>query len=266
MNKYQRIVLIAVGVLIAVIQLVGISDHGLDDSKGWAISFLISAILLFIGFGSWEGVIAAIFQRGQAKPDVEQKTQSFSNTPDRPIKTNKAETEKQVNKHDYGIHISEMDIAIEAHKNYAENQKIFVPLSGNGKSINWNCCVSVYASMRYAARKAEMRISGMIWNTIIHSMVVRMATQEIKGIGMGDPGYQELENEAYQNLELLDKKVEEALDGKGKYAIEPIVTQLIFMFGGHQDSNALKALSALVLINAEKAHQKIIPELLQDLS
>ena len=56
MNKYQRIVVIAAGALIALIQIIGIGKYGLDDSKGWAVSFLISAALLFVGFGSWDGI------------------------------------------------------------------------------------------------------------------------------------------------------------------------------------------------------------------
>lgn len=264
MNKYQRGVLIAVGILIAVIQLVGINEHGLDESRGWAISFLISAVLLFIGFGSWDSIISVLFQRGQLNPKGKIQASSHTKSP----ASEKIENIEVVPPEimNYGIHISEMDIAIEAHKSYAESHKIFVPLSGNGKSNHWNCCVSVYSSMRYAARKTNMKISGMVWNTIVHSVVVRMASQEKEGVSMGDTGYQGLEDEAYAILKLMDNKVEEAIAGKGAYTIEPVVNTLICLFGGHQDRDALKALSAMILINAEKAHQKIIPEILQNLA
>lgn len=263
MNKYQRIVLITVGALIALIQIIGIGEYGLDDSKGWAVSFLISAALLFIGLGSWDG-IGVFFQRirsGTLSAMNRGQEQTAQTKEMKHDVSRKAAIPEQ-----YGIHITELDLAIETHKNYAKSQKIYVPLKGNGKSINWNSCASVYASMRYAARKAEMNISGLVWNTILHAVVVRMATAERTGIRMGDPGYKELESEAYNNLEVIDKKVEESLQGKGTYPIEPVVSFLIGMFGGHQDHNAIKALSAIVLINAETAHKKIIPELLQSFS
>lgn len=56
MNKYQRIALIAAATLIALLQLIGIGTYGLDDSKGWAISFLISAALFFVGLGSRDSI------------------------------------------------------------------------------------------------------------------------------------------------------------------------------------------------------------------
>lgn len=70
MNKYQRIVLIAAGALIALLQLIGIGNYGLDDSKGWAISFLISAALLFVGFGSWDG-IGAFLRRTKNEKSID---------------------------------------------------------------------------------------------------------------------------------------------------------------------------------------------------
>lgn len=263
MNKYQRIVLIAAGALIAFIQIIGISEYGLDESKGWAFSFLISAALLFVGLGSWDG-LGAFLRKIRNEKIL---TTNQGRRPTSPaVESKQSIHQKPLIPKQYGIHISELDIAIEAHKEYAKTQKIYVPLSGNGKSINWNSCASVYASMRYAARKAEMKISSMVWNTILHALVVRMATEEVEGVGMGDPRFQELENEAYQSLEVIDKKVEESMQGKGAYAIEPLVSFLILEFGGHQNQNAIKALSAIVLINAETAHKKIIPEFLQDLS
>lgn len=261
MNKYQRAVLIGVGLVIAAIQLYGIAEYGLDDSRGWPISFLISAVLLFVGLGSWQG-IGNLLNRKPALAPVESNLQaraaSITKNPEAPPKGGRPD------KYEFGIHISELDIAIEAHKNYAEKTKLFGPLEGNGRSLNWNCCASVYASMRYAARKTEMRIHGSIWNTIIRAMVVRMTTDEIEGVGMGDPGYEQLETDAYADIERINGAVEDALSGKGAYAIEPIVNVLAIMFGARGE--AVKALSAMVLMNAEKANQKILPELLADFS
>ena len=167
-------------------------------------------------------------------------------------------------KYEFGIHISELDIAIEAHKKYAEKTNLFGPLEGNSRSLNWNCCASVYASMRYAARKTEMRVHNSVWNTIIRAIVVRMSTAENEGVGMGDPGFEQLEEDAYTDIERINQSVEHALSGKGSYAIEPIVNVLAVMFGSRGE--AVKAMSAMVMMNAEKAQKKILPELLADLS
>ena len=261
MNKYQRAVLIGVGLIIAIIQLYGIGEHGLGDSRGWAVSFLISAVLLFIGFGSWQGFGAFLNRKVVEKPA---RLTEVPATPPAPRNTPVQPQHNKLDKYEYGIHISELDIAIEAHKNYAEKTKLFAPLEGNGRSLNWNCCASVYASMRYAARKTEMRVHNIVWNTIIRTIVVRMSTEENEDVGMGDPGYKQLEENAYADIERINKAVEDALSGKGAYAIEPIVNVLAIMFGSRGE--AIKALSAVVLMNAEKAQKKILPELLADLS
>ncbi len=261
MNKYQRGVLIGAGILIASIQIIGINDYGLDDSKGWAISFLISALLLFIGFSSPDWV-EKVFRRHKSTnvahndniTDVKESVQVVGHT------ENKANSSSKFN---YGHHISELDVAIGTHINYAKEHSIHNPMKGNGKSINWSCCASVYASMRYAAMKSDLKINKMIWNTILHTIVVRMATKEKKNISMGTPGYNELENEAYKHLEAIDQMVVESLQGKGKYTIEPLVNLLITMFGCQNDSNADKALRTMVLINADVAYKKIIPELVE---
>lgn len=262
MNKYQRAVLIGVGLIIAIIQLYGIGEHGLDDSRGWAISFLISAVLLFIGFGSWQGFGAFFNKKVIGQND--RPTEAPVATPPSQRNTPVQPQHNKPDKYEYGIHISELDIAIEAHKNYAQKTNLFAPLQGNGRSLNWNCCASVYASMRYAARKTEMRVHNMVWNTIIRAIVVRMSTEEIEGVGMGDPEYKTLEESAYTDIERINKVVEDAVAGKGGYEIEPIVKVLAIMFGSRGE--AIKALSAMVLMNAEKAQKKILPELLADLS
>lgn len=261
MNKYQRAVLIGVGLIIAVIQLNGINDSGLDNNRGWAVSFLISAVLLFIGFGSWQGVGAILNRKtlmSPAQPIDAVVTRATAKSPSVQTQHNKPD------KYEFGIHINELDIAIEAHKNYAEKTDLFSPFEGNGRSLNWNCCASVYASMRYAARKTEMRVHNSVWNTIIRAIVVRMSTEENEAVGMGDPEFKQLDEEAYTDIERINKAVEDALSGKGTYAIEPIVNVLGIMFGSRGE--AIKALSAIVMINAEKAQKKILPELLADLS
>lgn len=259
MNKYQRAVLIGAGIIIAVIQLYGINDNGLDDSHGWAFSFLISAALLFIGLGSWQGISALINRNTVEKFDKPIETIVTPPT----VKITPAQHSRP-DKPEFGIHISELDISIKAHKIYAEKTNLFAPLEGNGKSLNWNCCASIYASMRYAARKTELRVNNIVWNTIIRAIVIRMSTEETEGIGMGDPGYKELEKDAYLDIDIINTAVENALAEKGAYAIEPIVKLLAMMFGAKGE--AVKALSAAVLMNAEKSQKKILPELLADLS
>lgn len=261
MNKYQRGVLIGVGLIIAIIQLYGISEYGLDDSRGWPVSFLISAVLLFVGLGSWQGFGSFLSRKPVAQP---LQTHRGPTLPPTARKADLRPQNQKPDKYKFGIHISELDIAIEAHKNYAEKTTLFALLEGNGRSLNWNCCASIYASMRYAARKTEMHVHAMVWNTITHAIVVRMATQEIQGVGMGDPRYEQLEKDAYTDVERINKAVEDALTGKGSYAIEPIINVLAIMFGSR--GQAVKALSAMVIINAEIAQKKILPELLADLS
>lgn len=260
MNRYQRIVLIGVGVVIAIVQLYGISEYGLNDSRGWAVSFLIAAALLFVGLGSWKGIgnflsrVAPKHPRNTVAPATSKvassaKTQPKRETPD---------------KYQYGIHISELDIAIETHKKYAEKTKLVASQKGNGRSLNWNCCASVYASVRYVARKTGMQINRIVWNTIVRAIVVRMSTEESEGIGMGHPAYKELEESAYADVDRINDSVERALAGEGAFEIEPMVKVLASMFGS--SGEAIKALSAMVMMNAESAQQKILPELLADLA
>jgi len=260
MNKNQRIVLIAAGAIIAIFQLYGIATFGLDESRGWAVSFLIAAGLIFLGLGTWD--VARLFK---GRTDVDEKPLESANLrqPSKRAAPNAAPP-KNSGKYAYGIHISEFDIAIETHKSFAQKTSIFHHLQGNGRSLDWNCCASVYASMRYAARKKAMRIHNVVWNTIVHAAVVRMCADEIDGVGIGSPGYDELEAEAYGDLKLIDQAVEAAIAGKGAYEFEPIVTTLAMMFG--TGASEIKPLSAIIGMNATAAHEKILPELLADLS
>lgn len=263
MNKFQRTILIGIGLTIAVVQLVGIADHGLDENKGWAVSLLIAAALLFVGFGtSFEWV--SQFRKPRITTPVEPSAPNASVTPPSNAVDSRPR-QPAPRKHDFGVHISELDIAIEAHKNYADRCQIDVSIQGNGHSLNWNCCMSVYASMRLAAMKAQMRIHSGTWNTVVRAIVIRMATEETEGVGIGDPEFQALEAEAYSDLERVNKSVDDALAGKGKFLVEPIASVLAQAFGT-RNAEPLKALNAMILINAETAHKKIIPEMLADLA
>jgi hypothetical protein len=263
MNKYQRIALLGIGLIIAVVQLVGIADHGLDDNKGWAVSLLISAVLIFVGSGTsfdW----LAMPRRPTPKPSEPERVPSQPQHATAAVER-KSGSPSTAGKYDFGIHISELDIAIEAHKKYAERCQIDDPLGGNGRSLNWNCCSSIYASMRLAALKGQMRIHASVWNTIVRGMVIRMATQEKEGVGMGDPEFERLESDAYSDLNRMNKAVDEALKGNGEFFVQPITSALAQNFG-RDAGEPLKALSAIIVINAETAHKKILPELLADLS
>jgi hypothetical protein len=258
MNKYQRAVLIGAGLVIAAIQLHGISEYGLSDSRGWSLSFLISAALLFVGFGSWPVLGSS------GKKTAPESISSTAPVATKAEVASKAPGPRPPGKYEYGVHISELDIAIEAHKGYAEKTDLYGPLDGNARSLNWNCCASVYASMRYAARKTQMRIHGSVWNTIVRSVVVRMTVDEIEGVGLGDTKYDELEMDAYSDINSIDKAVEDAISGKGSYPIEPIVDLLSIRFGSSREN--IKALAAVILMNVDTARQKILPEMLADLS
>ena len=253
MNKYQRAALIVAGIAIAVIQFYGIANDGLSDSRGWAISFLISAGLLFVGLGSWERFGSLFGRPAVHLPPVEKRTEQS-----RPIKS--APTEKPV-KGEYGIHISELDLAIETHIQYANDMKLHGPLEGNGRSLRWNCCASIYGSMRYAARKTSMTVHLVVWNSIKHAIVVRMTVDEIDGVGLGHPDYAVLEQDAYNYVELIDRAVDDVLASKGSYPLEPLVQRLGMMFG--TQAGDVKALAAIALNNADRAHKKILPELLE---
>jgi|GEM_PF-6689664 len=265
MNKYQRGVLIVTGILIAAFQIYGIDRDGLDGSRGWALSFVLAAVLLFIGRGSWKGFGLTWFTKVVEKPTSSSLVHSQS------VRAKVEEKKpvgqpKQSNKYEYGIHISELDIAIEAHKKYCEKTGIDAHTSGNGRSLNWNCCLSIYASMRYVQRKLEMNIYPVVWNTIIHAIVVRMTSDEIEGVKMSqiDPVYVALEGEAYSQVEVINGAIEEALSDKWKHPVDPIIDTLETMFGADEETR--NALVVIVMTNVDKAQEKIIPELLADLS
>jgi hypothetical protein len=253
MNKVQRGVLIATGLIIASVQTAGILANGLDDSHGWALSFLIAVSLLFVGLGTWPYLNALPGRRTDTPP---RRTLPSVSPPPPPA----PQQHPDIDKPKYGIHISELDIAIRTVENYAKAQNLYQPLQGNGKSLKWNSCAFVYASMRYAARKTDMKLHNVVWNTIVRSLVVRMTTDEVKGVGMGDAGYKNLERDAYDDVERLDKAVDAALDGGS--ALEPLIGALGLMFGT-RDAEPFKALKAAVYINAENANQKVLPELLE---
>lgn len=255
MNKIQRAVLLVTGLLIAAIQLIWIAEKGLDESRGWAISFLISAFLLFVGAGTWKGF---------GRPTFISRPENVLPPPIRaedtkPASPSTKNAQEQPDKHRFGIHISELDIAIEAHKSAAGKYRLCHSLKGNGRSLTWNCCASVYASMRFAARKTNLKVHNSVWNTIIHATVVRMTSDNDDDLGIGDPGYDALEREAYIDVERLNTAVDAALKAEH---VEPVATVLARMFGT-PDGEPRKWLVAHFAANADWANQKILPELLE---
>lgn len=258
MNKNQKIVLIAAGALIALIQLYGINAYGLDDSRGWPISFLIAAGLLFVGLGNWKNVLGFL-DRNRLPPPQPLKTPVPKAPP-----AKQPQTPVRGNKFQYGLHVSELDIAIETHKSFVGETQISSPNEGNLRSLNWNCAASVYASIRYVAMRNDLQINQIVWNTIVRAVVIRMSTEETPEIKMGTPGFNELEAAAYADLKAIDSAVDDAISGKGKFVLEPMVQCLAPMFGAKGEG--LKALSAIIGMNIEAAHKKILPELLEDLS
>jgi hypothetical protein len=283
MNKYQRMSLIGAGLLIAIFQINGIASNGLEHAGLWPLSYLAAALLLFVGLGSW-GWIGELISMVAARtsPELDQSLRRQpkelpalggnlirprapvpSNTPPA-SRVTRAPARKEA-KHTYGIHISELDLAVETTKSYAEKTGLYDHLAGNGRTVNWNCCALVYASMRYAARRQELLVHRVTWNTIVHAVVVRMSTQEVKDVGLGSFGDNELEREAYDDLALVDKAIEQALALKGTSILAPIVRLLALMFGT-KEGQATKALTAIVGMTADTAAQKILPEMLADLS
>ncbi|MDO8282474.1 MAG: hypothetical protein Q7U10_07610 [Thermodesulfovibrionia bacterium] len=169
-------------------------------------------------------------------------------------------------KEDFGHHISELDIALETHKLYATENNIFSEDRGNGKDIYWNCCVSLYASILYAKEKSRIQIDSMTWNSIVRSIVVGMLDAHNPNLVMGTPAYKAVENQAFDDFKKAETAVTVALREPGPYKLEPVVKVLSKMFGANGNVEAEKALSALVLINAKKAHGRIIPEFMASFS
>jgi hypothetical protein len=163
------------------------------------------------------------------------------------------------------IKISELDIVIEAERAYQYKFQIYDPKMNGGKSLNWNCAACVYASMRLAAVKGKMAINTFAWNTIVHGMVIRMIVNEKEQVVVGSQRFKEQEAIAYQDIEQIDIKVDEAMQNKGPYMFEPLVDFLAAMAGCSSNPEAKKALSASIGLNAEHAYSKIIPELLHQL-
>lgn len=54
LNKIQRGIVIGTAIIIAIIQSAGILDHGLEENRGWVWAFLVSAVLLVVGFAKPE--------------------------------------------------------------------------------------------------------------------------------------------------------------------------------------------------------------------
>jgi hypothetical protein len=254
MNTLQRAALIAAGIAIALFQVRGIADDGIANNPGWAISFFISALLLVVGFASQEqlrGVLSRFAKPQAQNRVVDQRIAS--------AKQGSVATEEQTvrRNREYGVHVSEMDIAIEAMIIYAKDHSLWHPLEGNGKTLRWNASLCVYASMRYAARTTGLTVHATVWNSIKHAIENRMMEDE-------DNRKTSHRQDAMSDMSAIEKAVEAALNVKGSYKLEPIVTAMAFMFGTQHDG--VKPLAAIILICAGNADEKIIPELLETFS
>lgn len=225
MNKYQRGVLIGTGLAIAAYQIYGIAEDGLEYSEGWAISFLIAAGLLFVGLGDWTGLIAKLKSASPQPPKEQRPIPPSASSKPAPVVPNKPD------KHAYGLHISELDLAIASAAKYAEKAQIFHALQGNGLGLHWNSCSLIYAAMRYAATKGKMNISSMVWNTMMRAVIVRMTTEGDAAIPMGTSEYEELEARAYKHLGTINRITDDAIAKGGTYDAKPIVDFLAAGFG-----------------------------------
>jgi len=167
---------------------------------------------------------------------------------------------------DFGYKISEFDIALETHQQYAIDEGIDVPNKGNGKNIYWNCYASLYASIYFAKQKSKLEVHSSIWNSIIHSIVVGMVNKESPNSIMGTPVYKKIESQAYNELHELESIISQSLKDPKPFLLEPVVDHILEMFGSYGNATAKKALGALLLINAKTAHEKLIPEYLHAFS
>ena len=167
---------------------------------------------------------------------------------------------------DYGCKISEFDVVLETHQAYAIDEGIDIPSQGNDKDVYWNCYTSLYASIFFAKEKSGLEVHSSIWNSIMHSIVSGMVDKESPDSVMGTPVYKVIENQAYNELHELEALISQCIKDSQPYLLEPVVKHLLKMFGSYGDPNAEKALSALILINAKKAHEKLIPEYLHAFS
>ena len=83
---------------------------------------------------------------------------------------------------------------------------------------------------------------------------------------MGTPEYERIENQAYNEIHELESLILQCLKDSKPFLLEPVVEHISAMFGSHENPDAKKALSALILINAKTAHEKLIPEYLHAFS
>lgn len=167
---------------------------------------------------------------------------------------------------DFGYKVSEFDVALETHKKYAVYEGIEVSGEGNERGIYWNCYASLYASIYFAKEKSKLEVHSSIWNSIIRSIVVGMVNKESPESIMGTPSYKKIENEASDELHQLESVISQCIKDAQPYLLEPVVDHILKMFGSCGNHSAKKALSALILINAKTAHEKLIPEYLHAFS
>jgi hypothetical protein len=157
----------------------------------------------------------------------------------------------------YKLRVSELDVAIEAHRRFAVSQRIVESNLSQDDDLTWSCCASVYASMRYAEQFGKMEISWLVWNSIRRAVVNRMVADGSE--------FEGCEEDAQAQLEEIDEAVERAMAEPPPYKIRPLVETLSQVFRTN-DAKSVEALSAIVLINADTAHKTILPELLETFS
>lgn len=267
MNKYQRAVLVSAGVIIALIQLNGIFWNGLEDNRGWAVSFLIATLLLFVGLGSWESIgkfwrkqtptsaKTAIAQDRSLSDPLVTRAKVKKARKDAPQPSGEGVPPSVHEAYKYGGHISEMDISISAYTSIAEDEELLRP-GGIGRSLNWNCCAAVYASMRFAERKKKMNVNVIVWNTIVHAITNRM----MDGLDEDLDFHQRkmLEEAAYEEIENINAAVDQSVHGKGTYGHGPVIDHIAKLFGA--DESGITAIKGTFAHYANLSVEKIIPE------
>jgi hypothetical protein len=154
---------------------------------------------------------------------------------------------------------SELDKAIDSHKCLLENPQFGALPKKGMRSTNWISCKSVYSALAIAHGLTNVHPS--VWNTVRRAIVVRMAGNEIAGVGMGDAEYGALEADAYRELDQLDVVARQLVEKRSWYAPGSIATNLARNFV--YDANLVNGLSLAIAHNIEKARAKILPDLMR---
>jgi len=151
---------------------------------------------------------------------------------------------------------SELEFAIQKHKNIVKNENLHNASKGNGGSLTWNCCASLYVSMKIAQLQEKIISRKIAWNTIIRSIVMRMTSDEDR---IGEIiSFNELVDEGYMELKIMNELVTDAFKVNKPYIVEPIVNKLTEIFGV-KNNNTSKALTTIVYENIDFSKEMILP-------